>query len=91
MLQRLPRSYGQERLFDLLVQIQVKIFKMFLQDGTLQPVLKRRKKSIRRIFPLYFGNHMRDMAGIIREKISAPPITMISGSINSRHSNSPAE
>ena len=26
-----------------------------------------------------------------REKISAPPITMISGSINSRHSNSPAE
>lgn len=56
MLQRLPRSYGQERLIDLLVQIQVKIFKMFLQDDTLQPVLKRRKKSIRRIFPLYFGN-----------------------------------
>ena len=41
--------------------------------------------------PFTLETHMRDMAGIIREKISAPPITMISGSINSRHSNSPAE
>ena len=52
---RLERVVLKEHFedFDLLVQIQVKIFKMFLQDDTLQPVLKWRKKSIRRIFPLY--------------------------------------
>ena len=41
--------------------------------------------------PFTLETQMRDIDGSIREKISAPPITKIAGSINSRHSNSPAE
>lgn len=41
--------------------------------------------------PFTLETHMRDMNGIIREKISAPPMTMTSGSISSRRSSSSTE